>query len=219
MKTPEMIIHRIVTGNYQVNTYITACPVTRKAAIIDPGGESEKIIRIIRENNFFPQYIINTHGHHDHIQGNETLSGYFNIPVCMHSDDILFFKKTAISGDKKYSGILAVDIELHHNDTLDIGKIPLQVLHTPGHTPGSVCLYTEGTLFSGDTLFVGDAGRTDIPGGNLDTLIGSIQNHLLALPPDTAIYPGHDYGETPYSTLAREIKENIYITDFIDLES
>ena len=89
------------------------------------------------------------------------------------------------------------------------------MLHTPGHTPGSACFLVNGHLFTGDTLFVGAAGRTDLTGASLDTLIASIENKILSLPKDTVIWPGHDYGETPSSTLEREMQENIYITDFI----
>jgi len=91
----------------------------------------------------------------------------------------------------------------------------MEVIHTPGHTPGSVCYLAEGNLFTGDTLFVGAAGRTDLAGASLNTLLESIENRLLTLPESTVIWPGHDYGDTPCSTLEREMKENIYITDFI----
>ncbi len=91
----------------------------------------------------------------------------------------------------------------------------MKVLHTPGHTPGCICLYADGNVFTGDTLFVGAVGRTDLPGGSLDILLDSLKKQLITLPPETIVWPGHDYGETPTSTIGREMQENPYITDFI----
>jgi glyoxylase-like metal-dependent hydrolase (beta-lactamase superfamily II) len=109
----------------------------------------------------------------------------------------------------------AVEIELKDGHSLEAGTLMIKVIHTPGHSPGSVCFYVEGNLFTGDTLFVGAAGRTDLTGGSLDTLIESIEKKILTLPKDTVIWPGHDYGDTPTSTIDREMKDNPYITDFI----
>lgn len=202
-------------GPFEVNTYIIACPETLEGIIIDPGGEDEKIIQAIDEKAINPKYIINTHGHRDHVFSNVSLSSHYNIPVCMHTDDKLFFQEQSLLQDSKTRDVYTIDIDLHHNDILQVGALKIKIIHTPGHTPGSVCLYINNSLFSGDTLFVGNAGRTDLPGGNLDTLIHSIEKRIVPLPPDTILYPGHDYGDTPVSTIGREIKENIYITDFI----
>ncbi|MCM2286367.1 MAG: MBL fold metallo-hydrolase [Desulfobacula sp.] len=204
MKT-DLSIHCLNVGDFAVNTYIVACPETREGVIIDPGGEDEKIIRVINDNKILPRYIINTHGHRDHVHGNASLSRHYRISTAMHVADQAFYKEKN----------LAIDIGLHDGDILTVGSLDIKVIHTPGHTPGSVCLYVGDCLFSGDTLFVGNAGRTDLPGGDLDTLIRSIQERIIVLPPETRLYPGHDYGPTPFSTLGREIKENIYITDFM----
>ena len=107
------------------------------------------------------------------------------------------------------------DLVLSHADNLEVGQLTVQVIHTPGHTPGSVCYLVKDQLFTGDTLFVGSVGRTDLGGASLDTLLRSIQYQILPLPAGTVINPGHDYGETPTSTLGREKLENPYITDFI----
>jgi len=133
----------------------------------------------------------------------------------MHVDDKNFFLKQTKHQDRKLKNAYAIDIDLTHGDELQLGHFKIRILHTPGHTPGSICLHINNCLFSGDTLFVGDAGRTDLPGGNLDTLIQSIKSQIIPLHPETLIYPGHDYGDTPVSTIGREINENIYITDFI----
>jgi glyoxylase-like metal-dependent hydrolase (beta-lactamase superfamily II) len=107
------------------------------------------------------------------------------------------------------------DLRLKDGEILTAGDLSIKVIHTPGHTPGSVCFLLDGNLFTGDTLFVGAVGRTDLRGGSFDTLLNSIKTRLLSLPGDTVILPGHDYGERPTSTMKREIEENPYITDFI----
>lgn len=213
------IIRQLNVGPFQVFTYLVACPLTRRAVVIDPGGEEERILSLIRNERLAVAHILNTHGHADHALGNQALKSFLRAPTCMHGADDRFFRRDAVREAPVREPGLPVpepaDIRLKHGDVLDVGTIRMQVIHTPGHSPGSVCYLAEGNLFTGDTLFVGAAGRTDLPGGSLDTLIESIEKRLLPLPPDTVIWPGHDYGETPSSTLAREMQENPYITDFI----
>jgi glyoxylase-like metal-dependent hydrolase (beta-lactamase superfamily II) len=137
----------------------------------------------------------------------------------MHEQDDLFFAeeevRTAASKELGLPPPDPVDVRLHDGDLLQVGMMEIHVIHTPGHTPGSVCFLVEGNLFTGDTLFVGAVGRTDLVGASLDTLLGSLEQKLLPLPKETVVWPGHDYGETPFSTLGREMEENPYITDFI----
>ncbi len=195
-------IHQLNLGPYQVNTYILACCQSKETIIIDPGGEEDKINHLLTKHHLKPRFIINTPGHPDHIESNAVISKKYNIPICLHELDASFYQ-------------IHSDMKLHDQENINVGTQELKIIHTPGHTPGSICLLIENHLFSGDTLFVGDAGRTDLPGGNLNTLIKSIEHKIIILPPETILYPGHDYGDTPTSTIAREIKENIYITDFI----
>ena len=204
MKNNSLIVECLNIGPFQVNTYIIACPETRKACIIDPGGEEDRIIKYIENNKLTPVYILNTHGHRDHVPGNAALSLFFDVPVCMHTADITFFQEQTAFQGPEIKKNYAVDRPLKDNDTLGCGNLDIRVLHTPGHTPGSVCFHVGNCLFTGDTLFVGNAGRTDLPGGNLDTLIHSIKTRLMTLPPQTVIYPGHDYGDTPCSTMEKE---------------
>lgn len=215
MKDTPLIVECLNVGPFEVNTYVLACPETLEGVIVDPGGEDETLVQFIDENKIHPRYIINTHGHPDHVFSNVSLSRYYHIPVCMHPEDKLFFQTRTASRDLEMKDAYDVDISLCHGHVLSMGTRKIKVIHTPGHTPGSICLYTDNCLFSGDTLFVGSAGRTDLPGGNLDALIRSIQKEIISLPPATRLYPGHDYGETPFSTIGQEIQENIYITDFI----
>lgn len=216
---PKIKIIRIITGSYQVNTYLVFCTSTGEGVIIDPGGDMEKILAHVHENSVIVKYILNTHGHADHILANRELKKSLKVPVAMHKDDSTFFGR-AESKDisEKELGLYTsseADLLLDHGTRLQVGRFEILVIHTPGHTPGSVCFLIDGNLFTGDTLFVGDVGRTDLTGGSFHTLLKSIKEKILVLPDNTTIWPGHDYGETPNSTLSWERKENPYITDFI----
>ncbi|MBU4262285.1 MAG: MBL fold metallo-hydrolase [Proteobacteria bacterium] len=215
----NVIIRQTAIGPYKVNTYLLACAQTKKAVLIDPGGEAERIVKMVRDEGVEPVYILNTHGHADHVLANQKLQMIFSVPVCMHeADDIFFAAADVREKSEKELGLPApapADIRLQDGQVLEVGNLRIKVIHTPGHTPGSVCFLVEGNLFTGDTLFVGDVGRTDLTGGSLDTLINSLKEKVIVLPAETIIWPGHDYGETPTSTVGREMLENLYITDFI----
>lgn len=215
----ELIVRQIPIGSFEVFTYVVACPETREAAIIDPAGDPEKVLSVLSEEDLHAKYILNTHGHIDHILGNESLKEILSIPLCMHGADVDFFSdpdiQEAVFREFGMTYEFVVDIPLEDGQVLGMGKLQIQVIHTPGHTPGSSCFLINGNLFSGDTLFVGSAGRTDLDGGSLDDLLASIRDKLMVLPGETVIWPGHDYGENPTSTMSREMEENIYITDFL----
>lgn len=212
-------IKRIVTGEYQVNTYIVSCPVTNEGMIIDPGGDTDKIIAHVKENHILVRHILNTHGHADHIIANSDLKKEFDLQVCMHEEDAAFFSKPDVlkieANELGLSTPGKADIMLKDGNAVAVGKLTVRIIHTPGHTPGSACYLVNGNLFTGDTLFVGDVGRSDLIGGSFATLLQSIKEKIIVLPPETKIWPGHDYGEMPSSTLEWEMKENPYITDFI----
>jgi glyoxylase-like metal-dependent hydrolase (beta-lactamase superfamily II) len=214
-----VLVKQIPVGSYEVFTYIVACAETRQAVVVDPAGEEDRLADLIQKEGYTLKYILNTHGHADHVLASERLRDLFGAPTCMHEADVAFFSDDAVkekmSKELGLSFDAPTDIHLKDGDVLDVGNLKIEVLHTPGHTPGSVCFLTEGNLFTGDTLFVGAAGRTDLTGASLDTLIESIREKLLNLPRDTVVWPGHDYGDTPTSTMGREMEENVYITDFI----
>jgi hydroxyacylglutathione hydrolase len=215
----KTIVKQILLGPFQVMTYLVACPHTREAVIIDPAGEEDKILDLIQTQGMKVKYILNTHGHSDHVLGNAKLKEILKVPVCMHEADDRFFSDKAVR--EKSSKELGLpppdpaDIRLKDEDTVEVGTLKITVIHTPGHTPGSVCYLIDGNLFCGDTLFVGAAGRTDLIGGSLETLLESLERRLIVLPKETIVWPGHDYGDTPTSTIGREMEENPYITDFI----
>ena len=215
----EIVIRQMTVGPLQVRTYLVVCPRTGDAVIIDPAGEEDRIAALVREEGARVRYIINTHGHSDHVLANRALKELVRAPTCMHEEDDLFFGRgevrEATSRELGLPPPEAADVRLRDGEVLQVGDLDIRVIHTPGHTPGSVCFLVKGNLFTGDTLFVGAVGRTDLTGASLDTLLKSIEERLLPLPEDTVVWPGHDYGETPTSTMGREMEENPYITDFI----
>ncbi len=215
----KIIIKQIPIKPFQVLTYIVACPQSLDAVIIDPAGDEDKLLALIETKKFRVKYILNTHGHADHVLGNPKMKDSLKIPVCMHEADDRFFNDPAVREKSSYELGLpptdSADIKLKDGDILEVGSLNIKVIHTPGHTPGSVCYLVGENLFTGDTLFVGAAGRTDLIGGSLNTLIKSIEEKLIVLPKQTIVWPGHDYGESPSSTIGREMEENPYITDFI----
>lgn len=205
-----MIIKKIVVGELMTNCYLLGCKQTKATAIIDPGAESEKIIKEIDKANLEPKFIILTHGHGDHIGAINGLKKKYNIPVYIHENDkellensylnfsaFMFGKETSIIADKK----------LKDNDTIVLGNFKIKVLHTPGHTPGSIVLKCNNILFSGDTLFQNGIGRTDLPGGSYDKIINSIKTKIFSLPDDTIVYPGHG----PETNVIEEKTNNYYL--------
>jgi hydroxyacylglutathione hydrolase len=217
--TERIIIKQIPLGPFQVLSYLVACPQTKEAVIIDPAGEDEKLMALIEEQGVIVKYVLNTHGHADHVLGNPKLKAALNVPVCMHEADNQFFSDSEVRRQSAEELGLPppdpADILLQDGEVLTVGTLKIEVIHTPGHTPGCVCYLVDGNLFSGDTLFVGAAGRTDLIGGSLDTLIDSLAKKLIVLPKETIIWPGHNYGDSLTSTIGREMEENPYITDFI----
>ena len=208
----EIFLKRMVVGPLQVNCYILGCPDKGEAAIIDPGDDAGEIASAVRESGLKPLYILNTHGHPDHVGANEALKGEFGLKIVSSPLDAALMQ----SGSDLLSlmGVRTVpspppDVTVGDGDTIDIGDIRLEVLHTPGHTEGGICLYWRegGLLFTGDTLFAGSIGRTDFPGGSWPVLEKSIRERIYSLPGETVILPGH--GES--STVAREKASNAFV--------
>lgn len=173
-----MIIKTIKVGDLQTNCYIVIDEESREAAIVDPGGEASKILPEIK--GFKIRYIILTHGHPDHFGAIDELKKATQAPVLIHPADSWFIKP---------------DRELKDGDEIKFGGLSLKVIHTPGHSKGGICLYGNGYLFSGDTLFSEGFGRTDLPGGSRDEMKRSLKR-LSALPDETLVYPGHDESTT-----------------------
>jgi len=208
-----MQITQLIVGSMAVCCYIVACPKTKKAAVIDPGGDEEKVLAEITRQGYLLDYIITTHGHPDHVCGNRRLQEATGAKIIMHEADARFFGTREVNNYFSMLGLEPsppADIEVKEGDKITIGEEVLQVLHTPGHTPGGICLYCPPDLFTGDTLFVGGVGRTDFPGGSHQELLNSINDKLLTLPAETVVWPGHGYGGSR-STIGQEKNSNMFL--------
>lgn len=205
-----MIVEVFPVGSLQVNCVVLGCEVSRKAVVIDPGADLEVIEGVLRKHGLSVALILNTHGHFDHIGANAALKESTGAPLLIHQADVKLLQmastQAAVYGLKAENSP-SPDTELRGGETLQFGEQSLEVLHTPGHSPGCVCFYTEGLLVAGDTLFAGSVGRTDLPGGDHQQLLSSIQQKLVGLPAETKVLPGHG----PLTTIGHELKHNPYM--------
>ncbi|MDL2280243.1 MBL fold metallo-hydrolase [Selenomonadales bacterium OttesenSCG-928-I06] len=201
-----MQIIRAEIRSYGTNCYILFCEDTLQAVIIDPAGQEKGLLDVIEKNKLKIKYIINTHGHPDHIGANSAIKKATDASILFHEKEAPMLAKFIGKGAP---GAVA-DKFIDDGDTIEFGNVKLQVIHTPGHTQGGICLYNEKekVLFSGDTLFAESIGRTDFPGGSYPTIISSIKNKLLVLPDETTVYSGH--GEA--TTIAHEKKYNPFVS-------
>lgn len=200
----------IIVGPLETNCYLVSCPETMECVIIDPGAEPEAIFRLIAEKSLKPKVILNTHGHIDHIGANKDIKEKFDIPLYIHSEDSSMLKSVLQS----QMGIFLeakesppADHFFEDGEEIDIGKSSLKVIHTPGHSPGSVSFLGDGFLLSGDTLFYGGVGRTDLPGGSWQELVDSIKNKILTMPEEMIVLPGHG----PHTSVGQEKRSNPFI--------
>jgi len=205
-----VILESLLLGSLEVNCYILALDQGRKAVIIDPGAEEEKIKRSLDKHNLQPGLVVNTHGHYDHIGCDDK----FGVDVCIHKDDAASLKNPDLNLSSFLMSEYRVNTRirrLEDSQEISLDGIVLKVIHTPGHTPGGICLLMKkpkgNIIFSGDTLFYGGIGRTDFSGASEELLISSIKNKLLVLPDKTLVYPGHG----PSSTIGEEKMNNPFI--------
>jgi glyoxylase-like metal-dependent hydrolase (beta-lactamase superfamily II) len=187
--TPQVV--QLLVGQMANFTYIIADDESEQAAVVDPSWDLDKVFRPLKRNGWKTKYIINTHTHFDHVLGNEQVSEMTGAKIIQHENSKL-----------------TKDISVTHDDQIEIGNIKLRVLYTPGHSEDSMCLLLEGQLvFTGDTLFVGNCGRTDLPGSDPTKMYHSL-SALSRLDDRLTVYPGHDYGSAQTSTIGQEKKTN-----------
>jgi glyoxylase-like metal-dependent hydrolase (beta-lactamase superfamily II) len=209
-----MIIEQILVTGMAVFCYLIGDETTRDGLLIDPAGDFEKIFDKILKHELNIKWIVNSHGHFDHICGNAHMLHKTSAQLLIHKSD---YKKMMSRMNKLISAIMCHESSplperlLSDGDTIDVGSIRLKVIQTPGHTQGSICLYTDGHVFTGDTLFTEGFGRIDICGNRYGQIMDSIIKKILTLPDSTIIWPGHHYGKYPTSTVREQKK--IYLKE------
>ena len=203
-----MQIETMIVSMFATNCYLVSCPQSREAMVIDPGAEGKRIIERIRELGLLPQMIVNTHGHIDHIGANSKLKQEWQIPVMLSEKDLDVYNNPGFGLGLVLKKQPQPEKYMSEGDIISFGHQSLKVLETPGHTDGGICLVGESMVFCGDTLFAGSIGRTDLAGGSHPTLMESISNKLLTLPPETVVYPGHG----PATTIGFEKENNPFLS-------
>lgn len=197
-----MILKQVKVGPMQNFSYIIGDEESKEAAVVDAGWEIDKLISIVSKEKLNIKKIILTHSHYDHVQKVDELASKTSETIYFHEDDYNEIKKIIKNPNIKI-------VKLKNSDEIKMGNIKIKIIHTPGHTPGAICLLVENKLLTGDTLFVNAIGRTDLAGGDSIKLFESLQK-LKKLNNDIEVYPGHDYGEIPFSTIGNEKKNNPY---------
>lgn len=205
-----MIIKELVVGPLMANCFIFGCNETKEAVVIDPGGDADRILFSLADSGLTVKYIINTHGHFDHVAANGKIKDATGADILIHPLDAPMLG--SLSTNAAFFGISVensppCDQTIEEGDTVSFGKITLKVLHTPGHTPGGISLYTDKIVFVGDTLFAGSIGRTDFPGGDFNTLISSIRTKLFKMDDDVRVLSGHG----PETSIGSEKRFNPFV--------
>lgn len=205
-----MIVEQILVTGMAVFCYLLVDETTKEAVLIDPAGDFNAIFSRVEKHGAAVKYVINTHGHYDHTSGNVYVMDKTCAPLLIHENDRGYIKEfkdtdTGRFSDTGQPGLKKLQL-LKDGDSITFGNSKLWVINTPGHTRGCICLYSNGNLFTGDTLFTEGVGRTDLPDSSEADLVNSLKNKILTLPDDTKIWPGHHYGKRPVSNVAEQKK-------------
>lgn len=208
-----MFVKQMQVSSMAVFAYLVGDKITGDALVIDPADNIRGIVAEADKNNLRINYIVNTHGHVDHISGNTEMKKATGAKIIIHEDDAVMLTHTPAAILRMFGAKASppADILVKDGDMISVGNVELRVIHTPGHSPGGICLYTPGYVFTGDTLFVEAVGRTDLPGGSWQTMFNAIQQKLFCLPDDTKVMPGHNYGRMATSTIGHEKKYNPFL--------
>lgn len=196
----NVILHQLPLGSMENFIYILGDPETKEAAVIDPAWDVKKILAAAQKNGLNITAIFLTHGHHDHVNGIDALQTTHDVPVYMSQHEAGIFTP-------KCKGL----VKIKPNHTLTLGKLKIDCLHTPGHSPGCQCFMVGDTLIAGDAIFIDGCGRCDLPGSDPKAMYHSLYEVIMKLPDSTVIYPGHDYGPTPFATVGEQKKTNPYL--------
>ncbi len=208
-----MVIKQFEVGNMNVFSYLIGDEQAKECLYIDPAGGHDLLIREAESRDLAIKYIVNTHSHIDHVMGNKEMVQRTGAKIIIHEADAPGLADTPQYLLDMFGAVPSppADILVSDGQTIQVGAVALKVIHTPGHTPGGMCLYIDGMVFTGDTLFVGSIGRTDLPGSVHQDLEESIRSKLYALPGETVVLPGHNYGMTSTSTIEQERTTNAFV--------
>ncbi len=209
-----MIVKQYEVGNFAVFCYLIGDEESREGLFIDPADDTTKLLAEAKSHGLDKiKYIINTHSHVDHIMGNAEMAKKTGAKIIIHEEDATALVRTPSQLLEMFSATTSppADIMVKDGDIIQVGDIRLKVIHTPGHSAGGMSLYLDGRVFTGDTLFVGSVGRTDFPGSSWDVLEASIRKKLYVLPGETVVFPGHNYGSAPTSTIQYERRHNPFV--------
>ena len=203
VKGKEKMVFKQIPSSMMANfSYIFGCENTKAAAVVDPSSDSSEILAFAEEHGLKIEWIFVTHGHSDHVGGVRSLAERTGAKVVVHAGDAASLQRAKIPADRI----------VEDGERIAVGDIEVEIIHTPGHTPGGICLLAGGKLMTGDTLFVGNCGRCDLPGGSMEQLFESLYTKLKPLSDDIEVYPGHDYGDRPTSTMGHEKRTNPTLT-------
>jgi glyoxylase-like metal-dependent hydrolase (beta-lactamase superfamily II) len=210
----KMVVKQYEVGNFAVFCYLVGDEETQEGLFIDPADDAKRLLAEAKSHGLNKiKYIVNTHSHVDHIMGNTEMVKKTGAKVIIHEEDASALVRTPPYLLEMFSAMASppADITAKEGDVIQVGNVKLKVIHTPGHSPGGMSLYLDGMVFTGDTLFVGSVGRTDFPGSSWDVLEASIRGKLYILPGETVVFPGHNYGPTPTSTIQYERRHNPFV--------
>jgi len=211
-----MLVRQFEVGRFNIFSYMIADEAAKEGLFIDPSDGHDLLLQEAELYGLTIKYIVNTHHHIDHVMGNSEMTGRTGAKIVIHKDDAPRMQNVDPAMLRMFGAELPhdPDITVSDGDLINVGNVALKVIHTPGHTPGGMCLYLEkthdsqGMVFTGDTLFVGTCGRTDFPGGSFEQLEKSVTTRLYTLPGETIIFPGHNYASRPTSTIEQERRTN-----------
>jgi len=205
-----VIVKQYEVGSFNVFAYLVGDEKAKEGLFIDPADEFDMLVGEADSYGLRIKYIVNTHSHIDHVMGNKEMVKKTGAKIVIHELDADGLLNTPAYLLHMFNAEAspAADLLVKHGDVIRTGDVGLEVIHTPGHSPGAMCLHVNGMVFTGDTLFVGSVGRTDFPGCSFEKLERSIKERLYVLPDDTVVFPGHNYGVNPTSTIQHERRTN-----------